>query len=88
MYNRSNRFNRSNTFYSKTETGPIRRAERCGFRPRLDTAIFGYILCTSCIQVVHTLRYILNNSDMFIDQILFLRGLKQTADNFRQTEHF
>ena len=24
---------------SKTETGPIRRAEQSGFRPRLDTAI-------------------------------------------------
>ena len=25
---------------SKTETGPIRRAEQSGFRPRLDTAIW------------------------------------------------
>ena len=25
---------------SKTETGPIRRAEQSGFRPRLDTALY------------------------------------------------
>ena len=43
------KINRSNTFHSKTETGPIRRAERCGFRPRLDTAIY-----TKCIATYKT----------------------------------